>query len=128
MEIKIVYFVLFHTICNTEDRHSEISSLLTKLSKSGNIIKTLSWIYHWLIELKITKIYYPIDMHHVLFSNYLFKVYYENSTNTVDYGTGNIVCHLLFSSNYEVGRFGALQNNSNSLKPSNFDGCQLIND
>ena len=41
----------------------------------------------------------------------MFRVYYENNTNAVDYGTGNIVC-MLFSGNYDAGHLVALQNNS----------------
>ena len=32
-----------------------------------------------------------------LFSNYLFRMLYKNSTNTVDYSTVSIFCHLLFT-------------------------------
>ena len=48
-----------------------------------------------------------------LFSNYLFRVHFENNTNTIDYGLGDIVCHLLFSGNYNAGHFNALQNKYN---------------
>ena len=54
-----------------------------------------------------------------LFSNYLFRVHYENSTNAVNYNTGSIACHLLFSGSYDAGHFDVLQNNSYVLKPHN---------
>ena len=44
-----------------------------------------------------------------LISNFLPRVQYENSANTVDYGTDSIVCHLLFSGIYDVEHFDALQ-------------------
>ena len=47
-----------------------------------------------------------------LFSNYLLRVHYKYGTNTIDYGFGSIVCHLLFSNNYDSGYFDTLQNNS----------------
>ena len=44
-----------------------------------------------------------------LFSNYLFRIHYEYSINTVDYGTESVVCHLLFSGSYDAGHFDGLQ-------------------
>ena len=45
-----------------------------------------------------------------LFSNYFVRVYYENSTNSIE-GTGSYVCYQLFSDNYDARHSDALQNN-----------------
>ena len=58
-------------------------------------------------------------MHRLMVFNHLFGVHYENSTSTVDYGTGSIVCHLFFSSYYDAGYFNMLQNDSHTLKQYN---------
>ena len=95
--MEITCFELFHSVC-IKDRHSEIR--LNTVNKISNeiikkiIIKILSWIYKWLIELNITKIYSLKKGNAVEVSNgrepavcfliYLFRMHYENSTNTID--------------------------------------------
>ena len=55
-----------------------------------------------------------------LFSNYLFRMNYENSTDIVDYGTGNIVCHLLFSGSCAVVQDISIYcRTTHTLKPYN---------
>ena len=49
----------------------------------------------------------------------MFRIHYENSTNTVDYDTESIFYHLLFSDNHDAGHFDALQNNLHALKSHN---------
>ena len=51
---------------------------------------------------------------------YLFRVYYENSTKTVDYDTGSILRHLMFSGIYNAGQNYDLCCNTFIL-PLNFD-------
>ena len=73
------------------------------------------YINQWLLVLKFSRIYSPemgeygesvkLTCINCLFSNFLFRVHYENSTNTVDYGSRGIICHALFSENYDAGHF-----------------------
>ena len=47
-----------------------------------------------------------------MLSNYLISVHYKNSSNAANKETGSIVCHLLFSENYDAVDFDTLQNKS----------------
>ena len=44
----------------------------------------------------------------LLISNHFFRMYYVNSTNTVYYGIGSIICYLLLSGNNDAGHFDLL--------------------
>ena len=44
-----------------------------------------------------------------LFPKYLFRMHYNNSTDTTEYDTGSFVCQMLFFLNYDAGHFDALQ-------------------
>ena len=63
-----------------------------------------------------------------LFSNYLFRVHYEKSTNTVICVTKALFVNCCFSA--ILAHFDVLQNNLHIFKPynteSNFNGYQLV--
>ena len=101
-------------MCNTDDKHYEITlNTVNNVSKSEIIIK------NFIVDLSMANI--DEDYKNLLsrngkhggsmkltcisrlFSNYLFRVQYETSINTVDCRIRNIVYHLLF--NYAAGHF-----------------------
>ena len=112
---------------NTGDRHSEIT--LSTANKPIN-----EWEQYKKFIVNLTMFNSTVDYTNLLsrdgeygryveltyisrlFSNYFFRVHYESSTNSVDLGTGSILCHLLFSGTYDAGNFDVSQENSHTLK------------
>ena len=97
-------------MCNTEDGYSEMSlNTVNKIMNEWEYCNLLSRDREYGGRVELTCISH-------LFSNHLFRVYFENGTNTADSGAGSIVCHLLFSGNFDAKHFDALQSNSHILK------------